>query len=185
MATEGEEINIKSEDANVVHYIAGYVCRKILAKISHSNKPGLELCVQGLLKNKDDSETSPSSSTDWINAVDRGGLLHVSEGTSMFFLAMEEVVREHLHANKIPAMKDGYKSMVIKAITESEDVKFHWCLLTAECEDEDSKAVFDMIIELWITVRGFSFTSGWLELYKRSKKEGLQRTKALHTQIVL
>ena len=66
LATEGEEINIKSEDANVVHYIAGYVCRKILAKISHSNKPGLELCVQGLLINKDDSETSPSSSTDWI-----------------------------------------------------------------------------------------------------------------------
>ena len=91
--------NITSEDANVIHYVSGYVCRKVKTKIdksSLSNKPSLEACLCGLLGEGDVA----TATVEWIQLVDRGGLLHVREGTYMLFCAMEEVGQEHLHACK-------------------------------------------------------------------------------------
>ena len=93
-----EPENLTYEDANVVRYIAGYVCRKVWRNIdasSCSNKAQLLSCVEGLLG--DDKDTP---SADWVGVVDRGGLLHIKEGTYMLFYAMEEEVREHFHLGK-------------------------------------------------------------------------------------
>ena len=160
------------------------MCRKVNTKIANSpfpNKTVLQKCLQGLLQ--DDGASSASVSTDWIDAVDRGGLWHVREGTYMLFCAMEEVVREYLHVNNVSGMTDEFKVTVVSAMTESEDVLFHWCILSAETEEEDAKIVFDMLIDLWITVRGFSFASLWVELYKQEEKRSLQRSKALRKEM--
>ena len=39
-------------------------------------------------------------------------------------------MREYLHANKGYHMTEGFKSTVVKAIMENEEVLFHWCMLT-------------------------------------------------------
>ena len=86
------------EDANVVHYIAGCVCQKVRKNIevsSRSNKQLLLSCVEGLLRDDDDAP-----SADWVDVVDRGGLLHIKEGMYMLFYAMEGEVREHFHLRK-------------------------------------------------------------------------------------
>ena len=61
-------------------------------------------------------------------------------------------------------MMDGYKATMVTAVATSDEVLFHWCMLTAESEDEDARVVFDMVVDIWITIRGFSFASSWLEL---------------------
>lgn len=43
--------------------------------------------------------------------------------------------------------------------------------------------ILDMLTDLWITIRGFSFASSFLEMYKQEKKKGLQRSKALRKEI--
>ena len=150
-----EDINY--EDANVVRYVAGYVYRKVSAKIAKTpktpNQLQLEKCLKELLQ--EEGESAATASANWLEAVDRGGLVHVSEGTYMLFCAMEEVVREYLHANKVHHMTEGFKSTVVKAIMENEEVLFHWCMLTAEAEDKDAEVVFGMLVDMWITVRGF------------------------------
>ena len=70
------------KDANVVHYIAGYVCRKVRKNIqesSHLNKDKLLRYLEGLLG---DGEESSASAT-WVHLVDRGGLVYVKEETYM------------------------------------------------------------------------------------------------------
>ena len=47
-------------------------------------------------------------------------------------------------------------------------------MLTADASDAEVAAVLSMLVKLWITIRGFSFTSAWLELYKQRKKAGLE-----------
>ena len=57
MTTHRQAVEITYEDANVVRYIAGYVCWKVLKNIevsSRSNKQQLLSCVEGLLG--DDNE---------------------------------------------------------------------------------------------------------------------------------
>ena len=169
--------NITYEDANVVRYIAGYVCRKVRTKIeqsSRTNKTSLLNCLEGLLA--DEGEDAATSSVDWVDVVDRGGLLHVKEGTYMLFCAMEKEVREHFRMDSITNMTEGNREQIESAIMDNDEVLFQWCMLTA---DANATGVLEMLVKLWITIRGFSFASAWLELYKQCKKKSLQRSKAL------
>ena len=106
-----EDINY--EDANVVRYVAGYVYRKVSAKIAKTpktpNQLQLKKCLKELLQ--EEGESAATASANWLEAVDRGGLVHVSEGTYMLFCAMKEVVREYLHANKVHHTTEGFNSL--------------------------------------------------------------------------
>ena len=165
------------EDANVVRYIAGYVCWKVRKNIkvsSRSNKQQLLSCVEGLL-----GDDSDAPSADWVDVVDRGGLLHIKEGTYMFFYAVEEEVREHFHLRKISQLAEGSREHIEECVLENDEVLFQWCMLTADADDDVGAVVLGMLVKLWITVRGFSFTSAWLEQLKQRKKTCLEKAKAL------
>ena len=41
-----------------------------------------------------------------------------------------------------------------------------------------------MIIDMWITVRGFSFASAWIEKYKSANKKSVQKSKGVRKQLV-
>ena len=162
--------NITYEDANVVRYIAGYVCCKVRTKIEQSsgtNKAALIKCLEGLLS--EEEEDAATASTDWVDVVDRGGLLHVKEGTYMLFVAMEEEVREHFRMDKATIMVEGNREHVENAVMDNDDVLFQWCMLVTDISDTDAAhAVLELLVNVWITICGFSFPSAWLELYKQS-----------------
>ena len=51
---------------------------------------------------------------------------------------------------------------MIKAILASEDAQFYWLVVTADFEvdeDEVKSTLLSMIVELYLTIRGFSFAS--------------------------
>ena len=172
--------SITYEDANVIRYAAGYICRKVydkIQKLSQSNKPQLMKCVMELLE--EDGAVPFTASADWVNEVDRGGLWHVREGTYMLFSAMEEEVREHFQMSYVRDMKEDCKEKITAAVKDNDDVLFHWCMLTTETAEDDAQEVLEMLIHLWITIRGYSFAGSWLEMYKQEKKKSLQRSKAL------
>ena len=179
--TAPEAAIITVDDANVINYAAGFVCRKVHDSILRSSRPDkLELlgCV-ARLKEGDEEGTSPSGA--WVTEVDRGGLWHVSEATCMLFSAMEEEVREHFRA--VDLSQEGRSERLTSAVTSNDEVLFHWCMLTAETDEVHAQTVLDMIISLWIRIRGFSYASTFIELYKQEKKKGLQRSKALRKDI--
>ena len=80
-------------------------------------------------------------------------------------------------------MVEGNREQVENAVMENDDVLFHWCMLVTDISDTDTAVVLELLVNLWITIRGFSFASAWLELYKQSKKKSLQRSKALQKDI--
>ena len=180
-----EAAAITCDDANVINYAAGYVCRKIHRSIHRSSKPDqaeLLRCVKALLK-EDDDEEAASLSAAWVNEVDRGGLWHVREGTYMLFVAMEEEVREHFRFGALEDSKERCRERLTTALSSNDEVLFHWCMLTAEIEEIHAQTVLDMLVSLWVTIRGFSFASAFIEMYKQEKKKALQRSKALRKDI--
>ena len=85
---------ITLDEANVLRYVAGYVCRHLRKKIEASNRPLKEDMVLYLMTMvKDKSEASSGPCEEWTNLVDRGGLWHVQENTHSLFLCLEEEVR--------------------------------------------------------------------------------------------
>ena len=68
---------------------------------------------------------------------------------------------------------------LMKKIIENEDVLFFWALLSADWEEEESKALLELLVEHYITVRGYSCASGWVEKYKQAHKKSMQKSKGI------
>ena len=177
---------ITYEEANALRYVAGYVCRKVKQNIESSKHPfkgALLLCMMDMCDEDDDT----SSSADWLNAVDRGGLCRVSEATVMLFHEIELLVRkvfnkEIIHS-QVTELTCNLKEKVIESALADENVQFHWCLITTDIEDDKATILLKMIMELFVTIRGFSFAKSFMELYKQSTKKSTQKSKALRKKI--
>ena len=50
-------------------------------------------------------------------------------------------------------------------------------------DGETHNALLKMIVELYVTIRGFSKANAWLEKYKQSTKTSTQRTKSLRIEL--
>ncbi len=122
---------MKNKDTNALRYAAGYICRSLRKNIESSSHPLMEelvLCLMDLID--DDEEDTASSSSDWLNTIDRGGLWHVSENTYMTFVAMEEELCRHLNKTSALNITVGLKKEVIQHIhvAVNEDVLFYWSM---------------------------------------------------------
>ena len=73
-----------------------------------------------------------------------------------------------------------FKDDAIKAILIDENVLFYWEHLSGMWEDEHD-ALLQMVMELWVTIQGFAYASGWLEHYKQTTKTSLQKSKGVRT----
>ena len=63
------------------------------------------------------------------------------------------------------------------AILSCEDMLFFWSIDTIQLDENEEKLLLKT--KLWITVRGFAYTSAWIEQYKQKKSQVLQKKKAL------
>ena len=176
-ATSSQSNTVTYGDANVIRFAAGYVCKHLKEKVESSQQNShLLRCIINLIDNSTQHEGSLTA--DWITLIDRGGLCHVKEATFLLFNAIEEETREHFKPSQITNITNS-KETIDKAIIENEEVQFHWSILASDFNKTDADHVLAMIVELWVRIRGNSFTNGWVELYKQSKKKTVQRSKAL------
>lgn len=163
-------------ELNAIRYTAGYIPQALIKKIKKSalsNKKDLLLSLHELIET--DGE-NPASTAEWLNAINRGGLFCINEVHLTFFVALEYEVRSHIHA--------GQELGVVRSeLQQSEDVLFHWSLIAATWDDEVAAKLMTMIVELWVTVRGFSLASAWIERYKGATKKTLQKAKPHRKQI--
>ena len=114
-------------------------------------------------------------SRKWVNAIDRGGLKHVSDITYMFFSAMEVALRKELSKRKTSQLSS--LTQIAPVIENDIDTSFYWTVVSANWEMEEGKALLQLIINHWITLRGFSLTGAFMEKYKKRNKRPLQKLK--------
>ena len=63
-----------------------------------------------------------------------------------------------------------------------DDVMFYWCLLSVEIGDAEGE-LLKIIVNLFITVRGFSFAKSVMEMYKQENKKCTQKSKSLRRKL--
>ena len=67
---------------------------------------------------------------------------------------------------------------------KDEDVLFNWLMISGDWENEEAEILFKMIIDLWVTIRGFSFANSWMEKYKLAHHQSLQKSKGLWKRLI-
>ena len=66
---------------------------------------------------------------------------------------------------------------------DNDDILYYWSMLTASWEEGVADKILTMIVDLWITFRGFSLESAWVEEFKAHNKKTLQKSKGLRKQL--
>ena len=94
------------------------------------------------------------------------------------FKKMELVVKAFLEGEGKPR---DIKSEMIKLIRDSDTAE--WSKIAAEWEPEESQLIFGMVTDLWITMRGFSYASEWMEKWKQENKKSVQKSQALRKKL--
>ena len=135
-----KEVSLDYEEQNAVRYAAGHITRALTRKIgrsAHPLKQQLILCLNELTENEMDMDAdSDHPSREWVNAVDRGGLKHVSNVTYMFFSAMEVSLRKELCKKKTSQLSS--LTEIVPVIENDDDTAFYWAMVSANWEmDED------------------------------------------------
>ena len=135
------------------------------------------MCLNDLTTKEQDEEADTTEY--WTNLVDRGGLVHVKNETHVLFSEMELEVKKHLKPNITSVEKDK----IIESICNNEDVLFQWCMLTVEVGDDIGKVLLKMLAEKFVTLRGFAYTSTWMEQFKLASHRTVQCSKALRKNV--
>ena len=169
------------EERNALRYAAGYIPKALHKKIersSHPIKKELLVCLEDITQHdgiRDDSQ-------DWVQCIDRGGLKHVNSNMYMLLVAMEEEMQCTLRQQEI------YQAELKKSVTEniatSDDVLFYWCLLSADWDAEEGEALLPLIIDIFVTMRGFAFASAWVEQNKMLQKKNTQKSKGIRKHLL-
>ena len=167
------------QEQNALRYVSGYVIHKLRHRFEKSHHPKKTDMILFLFEFAGDELCG--NTEEWINSIDRGGLQHVNDLTYNLFVTIEEEIRRllTLGCNK----EDFKKETTTKAVFESNDVLFTWCLLSAGISDDIATVVLHEIVELYVTIRGFAFVTSCLELYKQEHKKTLQKKRALRSQL--
>ena len=100
-----------------------------------------------------------------------------------YFYTLETELRQQLaKTEKIETCLNG----ITEKILVNEDVLFRWWLISVDFDYAISGRLMKTIINLYITIRGFSFAANFIEKYKKNDTQNfLQRSKPLRTEIFM
>ena len=73
---------------------------------------------------------------------------------------------------------------VTEHILKNEDVQFHLSIVACDWEEEEAKELLQQVVKMWVTIRGFSYASAWVEKFKSTSAKLLQKSKGLRKKLI-
>ena len=103
----------------------------------------------------------------------------MSNAMYMSIVSMELEVQRQLQQDSTLGSK--FKAKLTKCLLESDDVQFFWSIVAAPWEDgaDIEMELLEMVIGMWLTIRGFSYASDWVEKFKLLEKKTKQKSKGI------
>ena len=146
-----------------------------------SKSPGLPgVCLTGMSQNAEEEADSMylDYTKKWIRAVDRGGLFHISDEVYVFFHEVERIVRRFTH-KLVKQCSQHDKQDFIAEVVSDGDVQFHWSMISAELDNDVGEQLLKEIVQLWLTICGFSTAGAYVEQYKQVTQKSTMKSTGL------
>lgn len=185
------ESSMSKDELNALQYIGGYIPHALLKKMERKAETKYDKFIQCLgnmaVVSDDDHDNLYDYTKEWITKVNRGGLFPLNNLAFIFFVAVEKQVKTILPNYVVKQTSksiDDFKSQVIKKIVKDEDIQWYWTLLSQDIDSEDDAIeLLTDIVQLWVTVRGFSLVNTWMETYKIKNKTST-KSKSLRKELL-
>ena len=184
-----DEEPLGKDELNALQYACGYIPHALLKRYEKRTGSKFDKFIECLgkmaVRSESNSEHFLDYTKEWLDRVNRGGLFPLNGATYCFFVSVEKEVRTILlsHMTKTQVSTDSFKRDVIEKIVKSQNIQWHWTLIS-QCIDSEEEAIelLNEIVTLWVTVRGFSITATWMEIFKQEKKKSTKK-RALRKQL--
>ena len=85
---------------------------------------------------------------DLTNAIDRGGLCHVTNDVFSIFCLIEEEIRRHFLVQDAKHMREGDKKNLVEKLKSNRELHSQWSMLSTREDDSVHMVVLDMIIAI-------------------------------------
>ena len=185
------DMYLSKDEQNIIRYACGYVGMKLhnqFVKQPGEKAASFVECIDYM------HAVGPSSSLleytrEWIDKVNRGGLFDVSDEAFHLFVAIEMAMRDRLATHLQSSSTQDSKGKIVDHVIGDCDVQFYWSLLSVDIrDDKDSLELLRRVVELWLTIRGYSMSKMWMENYKctvnttTKGKKGLRKDLKKQTQ---
>ena len=175
------QLQLDGDELNALRYVAGFV---LLSVKKAYVSIGATTIANWIDRQVDSSVSSADSyqefSNEWIKKVNRGGLFCVCDAVFDLFVAMEKQLR--LYLADLSAHHGIDKDKVLTSILQDDEVQLLWEMLVMELTEEEEQSLLRKFVQLWLTIRGFSYASAIKEEYKRSCG-ALKRKRALRKEL--
>ena len=170
------------DEQNALRMAAGYVMFKLLAKYTKKEDDKSDEIVRCLKSfSKVDDDACGDDGTRWISKIDKGGLFKVNDAVFRFFENVEALVRKSLRRR---LSRKEVDIDVVASVLENEVILDKWVSLSCLSNAKVRLFLLRDITELWVTMRGYSLTSAWLEQYKNEKRLLLKKKKSLRKNLI-
>jgi hypothetical protein len=172
------------EQSNALRYCGGYLIyslKKRIRKSAHPLKNELLLCLDDIVESDDQDSTEIDDSEKWLQTIDRGGLIYIDDCMFDFLVATEIEIRKSFA--DLQSTDDNLKDIAIHNIIKNEDVLCYWDFLSINWDTDEAKALLQLIVTHYVTIRGFSFAKSFMEKYKQSMKKTTQKSKGLRKKL--
>ena len=141
------ESELSYTEENALRYASGYVVRSVFEDIQKRNHDSQSALLEVLIEICQSEHATRDSSEEWLQSVDRGGLIHISQTAYRFFYDMEMEVRKHLRHTDEHLSYDVTKNTktVKEYVLEDVDVQYNWGLCSCQLEEEETDELLKKI----------------------------------------
>ena len=184
---EQSEIPDPTEDEIVtLRYAAGFVPWKLKQKFSkatckHPNRQDYLLCLEGMRESTEEEQGEESYlayTKKWIQAIDRGGLFHITDEVYVLFYEVEKLVRKFLHRLVTQSLVEQTKKEILDELTTDNNVQFYWSMIAVDLDENVGQKLLEEIVQLWLMIRGFSTAGAFIEQYKQATKKCTKKSES-------
>ena len=179
------EVKLLADEENAVRYASGYVGMKLMKQLKNvkgAKAAQFRECLSQMSRTGED-KSFLDYTREWMESLDRGGLFDVSDDTFELVKAIEVKTRKVL-PQYLAGSAHSSKKELLELVVCDEMVQLKWKSVGADIvDDEDANDLLHQIVDMWITMRGFSITSKWMEDYKLAKNKTVKKAKSLRREL--
>ena len=175
---------------NTIMYAAGYVVQVLFKQYEQCTDlmaadyvECLENMLEGSLLDVHMDATFEDFASCWVKEGNCGGLVILRQGAYWLFREVEMLLWPFLkNLGTVEASFDKRKAT--ETIALNDNILFKWSMMDIDiCDSEQSEHLLKEIIDKWITIRGFSYTSRIVETYKKARGSSMTKEKGLQKQL--
>ena len=173
-------------EENALRYTAGYIVRKMPSKIT--KRDGVENMNEALKKMTEgsDKDTALSYTREWVTTQSRGGLTLVNDGTFLFFVQLEKIVRTYLPTTSDAIINIDIRKNIMAAAMVDPKLLRLWDQITGRgliLSAVETTSLLQLTVAFYVQVRGFSYARNILERYKIKSKKSQKGQKGLRSDM--